>query len=286
MKTWLKRISKVAAVVLAATFVFGAVQARASLAVSYSASTSDNDGACIATALFQTVVVSGSVELEMTLTNTESRTNSIGTAISGLQFSVGQSSLLPTAFKEIQGTQTNFDGTAGTAVNATPPTSAQHWSFLSPSGGSTTSVWTVDSSKDGLNGYGSQPFDLIVSASNGNSSPPSSIDQHDPSFVGPVNFFFATSLSSTEDLTLADISSVKFSFGTGPEVDLYSGTGGPVPPPPPAVIPEPTSLAVWGIVSAATAGTVALRKQKRGRGRWSEANRSAIYEVIGGRTRI
>jgi hypothetical protein len=84
----------------------------------------------------------------------------------------------------------------------------------------------------------------------------------------------------------ADVSSVDFQWGTGSgEPDLPGTPGGP---PPVGSVPEPASIAVWGIVSALAAGAVSLRKQKRGRSarRWSEKDRAAIYSVVNGKTTI
>jgi hypothetical protein len=86
-------------------------------------------------------------------------------------------------------------------------------------------------------------------------------------------------------LNAGNISNVQFDWGTGSGEPTATGT--PIPPgSPPGAVPEPASLAIWGIVSAAAAGTVAMRQQKRGRRQWSEANRSAIYQVIGGKHNI
>jgi hypothetical protein len=53
-------------------------------------------------------------------------------------------------------------------------------------------------------------------------------------------------------------------------------------------VPEPASIAVWGIVSGLAAGAASWRKQKRGRsaGRWSDEDRTAIYKVVSGKTTI
>ncbi|MGA2254824.1 MAG: hypothetical protein ABSG53_09195 [Thermoguttaceae bacterium] len=54
----------------------------------------------------------------------------------------------------------------------------------------------------------------------------------------------------------------------------FGGIGGPVP--------EPVSIAIWG-VGAGLAGAAALRRRKQPRGRWSEENRQAIFQVIEGK---
>ena len=51
-------------------------------------------------------------------------------------------------------------------------------------------------------------------------------------------------------------------------------------------VPEPASVAVWGIVSGLAAGAASWRKRARSAGRWSEKNRVAIYSVVSGKTTI
>lgn len=47
------------------------------------------------------------------------------------------------------------------------------------------------------------------------------------------------------------------------------------------VVPEPATIAIWG-VGIGLAGAAALRR-KQPRGRWSQENRQAIYAIIGGK---
>jgi len=61
------------------------------------------------------------------------------------------------------------------------------------------------------------------------------------------------------------------------------GTGGGGNPPPGAV-PEPASIAVWGVVSALAAGAASWRKRKNGR--WSDKDRTAIYNLVSGKSTI
>jgi len=49
----------------------------------------------------------------------------------------------------------------------------------------------------------------------------------------------------------------------------YDGTG---------AVPEPATLAIWSIFGAGAAGVAAARRRRRGR--WSDADRQAIYHVI------
>ncbi len=182
----------------------------------------------------------------MTVINTESYTDAAGCAISQAQFTVGNSSLVPTAFTQIQGTLSDLDGSAGTAISAIPPGSAEDWSFLAPSSGTKASVWTVNG--NGLNGYGGQPQDMIVANAN-YTSPPPALGNFDLSFIGAVNFYFAV----PANFTTADVTGANFSFGTGPEVGLMPGTLVPSSssetPPATAIIPEPSSAIVWWLLA-------------------------------------
>jgi len=78
--------------------------------------------------------------------------------------------------------------------------------------------------------------------------------------------------SLPSDFTLGGISDVHFQYGTSLSEPSIEGD-------PPAV-PEPGSLVVWTLLGAA-ATAAAYRKRKKRR-RWSDANRQAIYKVIGG----
>ena len=49
-----------------------------------------------------------------------------------------------------------------------------------------------------------------------------------------------------------------------------------------AVVPEPTTIAIWGL-GAGLVGAVALRRSKQARGSWSKENRQAIAQVIAGK---
>jgi hypothetical protein len=46
-------------------------------------------------------------------------------------------------------------------------------------------------------------------------------------------------------------------------------------------VPEPATIAIWGL-GIGLAGAAALRR-KQPRGRWSQENRQAIYAIIGGK---
>jgi len=45
-----------------------------------------------------------------------------------------------------------------------------------------------------------------------------------------------------------------------------------------SVVPEPTTLAIWGLLGVA--GAAALRRRKQPRGRWSQENRQAVIQII------
>jgi hypothetical protein len=199
--------------------------ANASFEVLYTLNDSTNQVS--ATALFQSV--SGGIEI--TVTNTELNTPDAGHAISQIQFTVGGSLKLPTAFTELKGMTTDFVNSP-TAIDVSP-TSAQHW-YFSSSPGSLVSLWTVDG--NGLNGYGGQPNHLIVAA--GSTANSSLTGPHLPSFVGPVHFFLADSQVPAGGLTTKEITGVRFSFGTGPEVNLEAAL---------SPVPEPDSLTLFGI---------------------------------------
>jgi hypothetical protein len=172
--------------------------------------------------------------LKIAVVNTEANTPDAGHAISQLQFTFG-GNVRPTSFTELAGTETDFL-TLTQHIDVTPPTETQHWSFGTSD--STADLWTVDG--NGLNGYGGQPTHLI--AASGSTPDASLTNDHLPSFIGEVDFFLADpTLVQNQDLTLADITGVQFSFGTGPEVNFEAGTATV------SHLPEPPSLTMLGI---------------------------------------
>jgi hypothetical protein len=180
--------------------------------------------------------------IQITVTNTESNTANAGKAISQLQLTVGGGLSLPTAFSELKGTLTDFSNPTS-SLDAAPPTSSEHWKFTT-SGASTVNLATV-----GPNAYGGQPNHLIVA--DGSTPNASLTNTHTPSFIGAVDFFLATA-SVPADITLANITSFKFAFGTQPEIPLESGTGSynPSTNPQVDVVPEPATLTLLCIGSA------------------------------------
>jgi MYXO-CTERM domain-containing protein len=152
------------------------------------------------------VSVSGGFEIKVI--NTEANTPDAGYAISQIQFTVGGNLGVPTMFTELKGTATYFTG-PGSAVDYTPPTSAQHWPFATS--GSTVSLLNVGGS------IGGQPNHLIVASG---STPNASLTgPHTPSFIGETDFFFADA-NVPGTFTTADVTSVRLGFGTQPEVPL------------------------------------------------------------------
>ncbi len=228
---------------LMALIVLVAGAGRAKAGVVYTLD--DTKNGVSATAAFQ--VVSGGIEI--TVTNTEANTPDAGHAISQIQFTVGGKLLgLPTAFTELSGLETDFVS-APTFKDYLAPGAAQNWQF-GTAGASTVNLLNVG-------GYGGQPDHLIVAAG---STPNASLtNTHLPSFVGPVHFVLADS-QVPADLTLADVTGVKFAFGTKPEVPLEAATGSYVPPTP---VPAPGGLALLG-VAAVCLGVYAHRRREPG----------------------
>ena len=292
---------KTAIIPLALLAAICAVTAPAHGSISFTTvAGNDGDGNLAATLTFTAVNGGLDISVANTLSGSDASAFGKGQAISAFSFTL-DNGLTATAFTELTGVSyapspgsawTTASGTSFSDTSSSPPiNSIDHWGF-NISGGSTNAILATAGSP--VPGSGNPQFMILPSS--GTAGPGSSLANSNfyPFVIGPAEFFISVpGLSSTSDLTnkssssaLWDITSVDVSFGTGPDKTLGT-TNGPTPPPPPAV-PEPTSLAVWGIVSAATAGAAVMRKQKRGRskGRWSEANRSAILQAVGCKTRI
>jgi hypothetical protein len=193
---------------------------------------------------------------EMSVMNTEPNTLSAAQAISQIQFTIGGNRLaLPTAFTQIQGSTTTFDGNPPTPVTDVVPAGSNtvdHWAFSTPNS-STVNMFDVG-------GVGGQPNHLIVAP---NSTPDASLTgTHLPSFTGLTNFFFADS-SVPADLNTGDITGVSVAFGTGPETPLTPGT--PSDGPPPFVTPEPASLTLLGVSALGVLGLAWRRRSQAAR---------------------
>jgi hypothetical protein len=48
-------------------------------------------------------------------------------------------------------------------------------------------------------------------------------------------------------------------------------------------VPEPATLLIWGLGGLGAAGAMAASRRKQPRGRWSEENRRAIYDIVEGK---
>ena len=194
--------------------------------------------------------VSGSVNfvkvlggLEIQVINTEANTPDAGHAISQIQFTVGGSLGVPTAFTELKGLETTFTGSP-TSVDFNPPTTAQHWPFSVS--GSTVSLLDVGGS------IGGQPNHLIVASG---STPNASLtNTHLPSFIGETDFFFADA-NVPNNFGSSDITSVELGFGTTPEVPLEALT----PHTPVPGVPEPTSILLLATIAVFTASRLRHR---------------------------
>jgi hypothetical protein len=227
MKGWSTSFRAFAGVVTLTLLLAAAGQAKADVVYTIS------QGNVSAQATF-TAVPGG---IEIAVVNTEANTMDAAQAISQLQFTINTATVsLPTSFTRLTGMTTDFGTPPTTAMeDSSPPAASQHWGF-STSG--TTTVNLVDVSGGGLTGPGGQPNHLITATG---STPNSSLaGTHIPSFIGEVDFFLAAT-TVPSNLTTNDITGVKFSFGTGPETLLASGTGSNVAP-----VPEPASVTLLG----------------------------------------
>jgi hypothetical protein len=236
-----RSILGVAAVVFA---LCGAEPARADLVYTL---TTDSKGDS-ATADFK--FVTGGLEIVVTNTGSATGTDSAN-AISGVQIFFNTSNVsAPTSFTELSGDQITYAGKgAGTDqgfqdFKGPSKDPNLHWDVVSTGSNS----FGLDNVQGGaLPGFGGQPAEMIVPLNATTSS--NSLSNFNPSFNGTANFFLAFSkLPAT--LTKSDITDVKFSFGTGPEDSLQSGTGSGTTP---LAAPEPATnlLVLSGLVPVA-----------------------------------
>jgi hypothetical protein len=229
----------------------GARQARADVVYTFSS------GSNSATALFHTVAGG----YEITVTNTEANTGDIANAVCQVQWTFNTNTVGQfTNFTELQASKISYSGQgAGTVTGPfdfKPPSNDPdlHW-LVDPTAFNTTSL--VNISGGGLTGPGGPADELIVAANSiATSNSPAS---HSPCFNGSANFFVSDSMVPA-NLTLNDITGVKFSFGTGPETLLQPGTGM-------NVVPEPASLIMGGtaaLVGGLYIATRCLRRRRVG----------------------
>jgi hypothetical protein len=288
MKVCISRSAKVltASVVMAA--VIGAAQV-ALASISFTGS-GTNPGDSGSTKLFGEAdfSISGNT-LTVILANTgTAATTDQGATLTGLMFNVMSASSTFSSMSLTPGS-TIWTSSSG-SNNATPI--AGSWDAalqVTSYSGSAVNAGVATTGKNLFQGNGmslgnaSPDYGLVA---NGSFPAGSFGGSKFPFIQDSLTFNFNLSSSSISE---SQINDVFFLFGTNDSPGgVFPGTPGSPggPPPPGPSVPEPASLAVWGIVSAATAGAVAMRKQKRGRGRWSEANRAAIYQVIGGKNKI
>jgi hypothetical protein len=282
MKKCFRQAAKLVVATLVVATVMGAAQmASAALSSSWTGSTTDPQAGNVYLSARADFVTTGN-SLQITLTNTSTAsTPGIADLLTTLTFTssgteTGGSAVVAAGSYLVNGGSNNIvvkTPAGGTSVN-------NGWGY-----GTSGSTKIVEASGR-LSGVG-QAFDGtnldggaygLLSTSTGTLEDGLTNSNHQPIIMNSVVITLA-------GLNAGNIANVMFYWGTGSGEPSTPGT--PVPPGGPgATVPEPTSLAVWGLVSAATAGAVAMRKQKRGRGRWSNANRNAIYQVIGGKTGI
>jgi len=164
-------------------------------------------------------------------------------------------------------------------------------------GGGSFSLSAATSSSNALINFGAQAVSVFqMSALSTSSTRSYEVIAPSGQGSGTGNMYLDIPNSAFGVLDAAAYITLYSQFGTPPgslvsndgfEEWTLQGTGGGGNPPPVGAVPEPTSIAVWGIVSALAAGGAAWRKPKRGRsGRWSEKNRTAIYNVVSGKTSV
>jgi hypothetical protein len=230
----------------------GAEQAKA--AVTYTLA--DNGNGNSATATFINVIGG----YEVTVTNTEANTGDIANGICQVQWTFNPATVGQfTSFTELTASKISYSGKGSGTVTGPfdykPPSNDPdlHW-LADPTAFNTTSL--VNVSGAGLTGPGGQPVELIVAADSvATSNSPAS---HSPCFDGTASFFLSDSMLPA-NLSVNDITSVKFSFGTGPETKLEAGALER------ADVPEPSSL-IMGGTAALMGGLYFAWRRRRGVG--------------------
>jgi hypothetical protein len=93
--------------------------------------------------------------------------------------------------------------------------------------------------------------------------------------------FSGLGLTSTGNVVVINFNPVPddgYEMGQNQLLVLAPGDEGQIPNP----IPEPTTIAIWG-VGVGLAGAAALRRRRQPGGRWSDENRQAIFHIIEGK---
>jgi hypothetical protein len=278
MKSWFNSITRVTTATLVVGIVFGAAQvASASLSSSWTGSTTTGGVYDSAEADF----ISTGNTLQITLTNTSSAaTPDITNLLTGLTFTdtgtiSGGSAVVAAGSFLVTGGSNNVvvkTPAGGTAVNnGWGAGTSGNTQIVEASGLFNAVGHTFDGSSLDGGAYG------LLSTSTGTLQDGLTNSNHQPIIMNSV-------VITVLGINASDISGVEFFWGTGNGEPTAPGTNIPPTGSPPPAVPEPTSLAIWGIVSAAAAGAAATRKQKRGR--WSYKNRAAIYDVIGCKAKV
>ena len=229
-------LSSLAWIALASAATIGSAHAS-----TFTVSGTGSDGALSAQADF--TISNGQIIVTLTNTLSASTIVSVGQTISDLSFNLSNLAGTPgTALAS--GQQGNVN--SGATVTYTTGSPGR---FIGVGGGS----YTVSGDTVSLEAIGgSQPTELILPAmTNGGTyaSGNPGLVSHNPYTIGPATFTLA--LSGVTSSTT--ITGVTFSFGTGPDTFLQTGSN---PPPP---IPEPTSIALLGTGMAGLAAMIRRR---------------------------
>jgi hypothetical protein len=242
---------------LVSMLVWGAVaSSEAEGSIQFQASGTDDDGPLAATITF-TAMNGG---LEITITNTEAGTLANGQSMRALSFTVAGLSM-PTAFTELEGVKFNpSSGGSWTLASGTPfddtlsptppqPYAIDHWGFQTT--GSSVLLATAGSP---VPGAGSAQYMILPSS--GTAGPGKSLADSNffPYIVGPANFYLTVpGVTPGTNLTSANFTNVKVSFGTSPDANLDASP-----------VPELSSMSmVLGVTSML--GAIALvRRRRRG----------------------
>jgi len=162
-------------------------------------------------------------EIDVTLTDLQGGIRSVGQEISGVIITL---SVVPTSVSIGSSSGTLIDAPSTTPVSGSP---AAHW-------GVGHSSFTITLETAGPFAQSGQPYDLIIGPNPWPGLNPS-VTNHEPEIQG-TGTFDLTALGVTSATT---VSSLQFLFGTGPD-GMLTGFD-----PPPASVPEPAALTLFGI---------------------------------------